>query len=238
MASIRLSDVVKPFSGDGDVEVWMNKLRRAAKAQKVQDLAALIPMFLEGSAYAVFDQMEEAEKDDEERIVKVLQDAFGVNRFRAYELLRQRNWREGEPVDVYLAEIRKLAKLAGTDQEGLLEVAFVTGFPVEVASQLKAAARVVKPGLQAILEHARILIDERVSVSTAMVARAEERRPREDDGKSRDSEVRQSHPMNAYRANPMRTCWSCGKEGHMARNCRAGKGQGESRAPTTPPTRV
>ena len=251
MASIRISDVVKPFSGEGDVTVWLKKLKMVAKSRKVEELATLIPLFLEGPAYTVFDQMEETDKENEEKIEKVLLEAFSINKFHAYDLLRQRNWQDGEQVDVYLSEIRKLAKLAGVDSEELLTSAFVVGLPAEVSSQLKASAQIANPRLGTIVEQARILMEERTSLSSASAAaavsqwRVASQWPHSGLTEWRSRSSREDRLTDRHEGSrpPGRgakrvQCWNCGKEGHMARNCYAGKGQGESRAPAISPERV
>ena len=242
MASIRISDVVKPFSGEGDVTVWLKKLKMVAKSRKVEELATLIPLFLEGPAYTVFDQMEETDKENEEKIEKVLLEAFSINKFHAYDLLRQRNWQDGEQVDVYLSEIRKLAKLAGVDSEELLTSAFVVGLPAEVSSQLKASAQIANPRLGTIVEQARILMEERTSLSSASAAAAVSQKTGTEwrSRSSREDRLTDRHEGSRPpgRGAKRVRCWNCGKEGHMARNCYAGKGQGESRAPAISPERV
>ena len=54
------------------------------------DIEHVIPLFLEGAAFSVYEQMNECDKDDSETIEKVLCDAFALNNFQAYDLLRQR----------------------------------------------------------------------------------------------------------------------------------------------------
>ena len=46
--------------------------------QKIEDLALLIPLYLDGPAFAVFEQMEEGDKDNEESIDAALLSAFSV----------------------------------------------------------------------------------------------------------------------------------------------------------------
>ena len=123
MANIKIADVVKPFCGEGDVTVWLKKLKMVVKSQKVGDLAIVMPMFLEGAAYTVFDQMEEGAKSNADAIEKVLLEAFSINGFTAYGSFRQRNWEGGEQVDVYLSELRKLPRSANVDSEELIKCA-------------------------------------------------------------------------------------------------------------------
>ena len=53
------SDSLRPFTGKGDVVMWLNKLKLVVKLQKIEDIATLIPMYLEGNALAVYLEMGE-----------------------------------------------------------------------------------------------------------------------------------------------------------------------------------
>ena len=54
MAKVRLgSDILKPFSGEGDMVAWLKKVRFVARLQQVDDVASLLPLYLEGDALAL-----------------------------------------------------------------------------------------------------------------------------------------------------------------------------------------
>ena len=51
----KLSDVLSPFDGsNADIVQWLEKIKMVAKMRGVDDLATIVPLFLEGPAYAVF----------------------------------------------------------------------------------------------------------------------------------------------------------------------------------------
>ena len=104
--------------------MWLRKVRLVARMKKIEDLATLIPLYLEGSAFAVYNQMGEDDKSDGEKIEAVLTAAFALNRFSAYDQLSQSNWCPGETIDVFLTELRRLAGLAGVDSEEVVLCAF------------------------------------------------------------------------------------------------------------------
>ena len=110
-SAVRISDVVKPFSGEGDVVQWLDKLEIVAELRGIADVSKLLPLFLEGLAFAVYREMDPDEKGDLTAIKRALTDAFSLNAFQAYEQLTRRTWKD-EPVDVYLSDLRRLAKLA------------------------------------------------------------------------------------------------------------------------------
>ena len=72
--------------------------------QKIDSIESVIPLFLEGPAFAVFQQMEPSGKSYSEKIERVLLDAFAMDCFGAYENLRRRVWHSGESVDVYASD--------------------------------------------------------------------------------------------------------------------------------------
>ena len=84
--------------------------------------------------------------------------AFALNAFNAFDVLWNRHWCPGEAVDVYLADIRRLAKLAGVESDNLVGCSFICGLPVELSSQLRAAAQVETKSLDTILKQARLLM--------------------------------------------------------------------------------
>ncbi len=49
MASLKVSDVLRPYNGEGDIlEWWINKMELVAKLRDLKDLQNIIPLFLEG----------------------------------------------------------------------------------------------------------------------------------------------------------------------------------------------
>ena len=62
MAKVRISnDIINLFSGEGDVVVWLKKMRLVAKLQLVDDVASLLPLYLEGDALTLYMEMEEGD---------------------------------------------------------------------------------------------------------------------------------------------------------------------------------
>ena len=61
-------EMIKPFTGEGDVVSWLTKVKLLAKLQKVSDLACLIPLYLEGDALALYLEMDESAQTDVDQI--------------------------------------------------------------------------------------------------------------------------------------------------------------------------
>lgn len=70
-----------------------------------------------------------------------------------------KKWR-GEHADVYLAELKGLAGLAGIESVGLLRQAFVVGMPDKISRELRAQANIENLNLNEIVGKCRVLIDE------------------------------------------------------------------------------
>ena len=51
----KLQDMIRCFNGTGEVDIvtWLAKVKLVAKLKKIEDLSALIPLYLDGAAFAV-----------------------------------------------------------------------------------------------------------------------------------------------------------------------------------------
>ena len=48
------SDMMQCFTGEGDVVAWLKKGKLVAKLMGIEDLASFLPLYLEGSALALY----------------------------------------------------------------------------------------------------------------------------------------------------------------------------------------
>ena len=251
MSEIRLHDVVKRFSGGSseDVAVWLRQLKLVAKLRKIADLSTIIPLFLDGAAFAVYEQLEEEAQGDAAKIESALVTAFGVDAFQAYEEFRTRVRRPGEPVDVFLSDLRRLASLAGVNSDALLRSAFVVGLPQVVSTQLRATAGIAKMALSEVVSLARALTselarEEKASedlCAAAAKVRLSTGRGRRDDHAAAELKAEALRCFTCgsphlKRWCPQRRCFRCGEKGHHANACPVGgNGNGESHAPAHSP---
>ena len=51
--SLKVTDVLNRFTGDGDVSVWLKQAHLAKSLLNLKDLEVVIPLFLDGPAFAV-----------------------------------------------------------------------------------------------------------------------------------------------------------------------------------------
>ena len=88
MAKVRVgSDILKPFSGEGDVVAWLKKVRLVARLQHVDDVASLLSLYLEGDALALYMEMKEEDQKDFSLIEAQLKETFMDGAFTTYRKL-------------------------------------------------------------------------------------------------------------------------------------------------------
>jgi hypothetical protein len=241
---IRLHDVIGRFSGgsNDDVTVWLRQVALVAKLQKIEDLADVLPLFLDGAAMSVYEHMKEADKGDVAKITSALKAAFCPDKFEAYEEFHTRTRRAGEPVEVFLSELRRLAALAGLETDALLLSAFVTGLPRTVSAQLRAVPKIGDMALDEVVSTARSLMSDVVrqeknnnsdllfgAVAKIETAALGKRAPSTTTRPLQCFGCGGPHPR---RLCPQRKCFRCGEVGHLISACTAsGNGTWESRAP-------
>ena len=79
----KIQDVVRSFDGCGNIETWLKKLKLVAKLKEVKKLESFLPLFLDGDAFSVYDELSETSKDSSEKIEQALLNAFAQNRYSA-----------------------------------------------------------------------------------------------------------------------------------------------------------
>ena len=150
--------MIRPFSGEGDVVAWLKKIQLVAKLQKFTDLASFLPLYLEGEALALYLEMDSTDQLDIEEIEKRLKVAFSDDMFTAYAKLVKFRW-SGEKVDVYANEIRRLAGLAGFEEDGLenvVRLTFINGLPDSISASMQQLANVKSMPNSELIERARV----------------------------------------------------------------------------------
>ena len=126
------SNILKTFTGEGDVVTWLSKLNVVTKLQKMEDVAKLIPQSLKANALAVYQEMGKGDKADAGCIEQKLKMAFVEGDFEAYNKLRKITWTR-EAVDVYATEIRQLAGLVRYARWSLEKTVFMSDFPDRIS---------------------------------------------------------------------------------------------------------
>ena len=100
---------IPELSGDATQNVveLLEKTELVCNLRGIAHLESVIPLRLTGGAFAVHQQLPDADKGDSGKIAKALRTAFAVDSFTAYEQFVGRRLQPGETVDVFLAELRR-----------------------------------------------------------------------------------------------------------------------------------
>ena len=208
---VKLSDLISRYDGTTDVTEWLDQLKIAKEPAKISDLTRVLPAFLRGDAFKVYKNLPEEEKQDFLAIADALTAAFGMDEHVAFCTLVSRKWKEGESVDVYVAELKRLASVAGTE-ERTVRMVFMSGLPDRVGNQLKTTPGIKRMELKQVVELARKIMAAMVgplepgplvgSSATAMVT---------------DATWEVGAAVTAGQG-PLK-CFYCAEEGHVVRVC-------------------
>ena len=187
------------------VSEWLEKLEVVCELIGATALHSIVPLRLKDGAFAVYQQLTVEQKRNYKEIKKALTSAFALDKFQAYEHFVERKMQSGEAVDVYLAELRRLASLFGGVSDEALGCAFVAVLPQATRQALRAGARIEHMSLTELLHRARALLVEEDAGSAAVASAA---------GGERCARKAVSDAI---------VCYSCGQANHLSRDCLARK---------------
>ena len=126
--------------------------------------------------------------------------AFSLDAYAAYELFTKRKISDEERVDVFLADLKRLACLARLPDEAV-RLAFVVGLPEAVFSRFRAAKEII----DVMLPKVRAALN-RKSANESNITAATTRR----------NDVRTKSPESIV-------CYNCRGLNHITKNCAAPK---------------
>ena len=161
-------------------------------------------------------------------IKKRLKTAFLEGAFEAYNKLRKVTWTR-ELVDMYAAEIRRLAGLVGYTGQSLektVKMAFVSGFPNHISMELQWLTRIKNMEVEEVLRYARVLVKQTGELGA--FATSTKSKPGEEEQKVSPSckfigkcfRCQGPHLMrDCKEPKPDITCSQCSQIGHIRRHC-------------------
>ena len=164
------------------------------------DLADLTSLALKDRAFAVYEEMEEDDKTNFEKIAEALLTAFAEDPISAHVAFVDRKYVAGEGVDSYLNELKRLGRIAKAS-EVTVKFRFITGLPADVAERLRATPKIHDLQQSRVLEMARAMVQ--MKEASAVVVAAEEV----------EREV-----VADVKSGQKKGCFECGRD-HFVRNC-------------------
>jgi len=204
--------VLEAFKGEGDFLKWLQRVEVVCKGQGVKNVAALMPMLLTERAFDIFMEMPEAQMENLSAIKLALGKAFGVNCYEAYKMLKTITYKEGEPVETYVAEIKRWAALAKISDGQVIKLAFIDGLPTKVAELIKREDVKGTLALEELVALAALQLSTvGTSKSTALVHV----------GESSNKVLQSRHAWKKSGQSSWLKCFRCGEEGHMAKSCKS-----------------
>lgn len=199
--------LIPEFDGASQaVEEWLEKLELVCKLRGITELHTVVPLRLTAGAFSVFQQLTTSDKEKYEKIKSALISAFAPDKFLSYEQFVARKLKDGESVDVYLADLRRLAELFGGMTDAALSCAFVAGLPESTRHILRAGSRMESMDINQLLHRARaVLADDGGGAGTS-------------------THLSCGSQHTAAPSSVDVRCLACNQPNHYARDCLAGRG--------------
>jgi len=130
---IKLGDVVSRYDGTDDFAEWVAKFELVARLQKLENLEAVMPMFLSGGAFVVYEGLAESAKRKYSELKHALEKAFCLDRVAAFSELCRRRLADNESVDVFIADVKRLVRVIDANVcEEWVKSAVIVGLPMAV----------------------------------------------------------------------------------------------------------
>lgn len=161
----KLSEVISQFDGSTQFSEWIRKFELVMKLQKQKELQYVLPLFLSGEAFNVYESLNEVTKDDYLSLIKELKKAFTADVFVTYEDFISRKLGSNESVDNFVAQLKTMANTICEDiSENLVKCAFINGLPLNIKNQLKACCMLEELDLSQVVGKARLLVGKNSTV--------------------------------------------------------------------------
>ena len=162
MSANRHISLPKTFAS-GDVGEWFKRFEICCSANEWNNTtkAAKLPTLLEGEALAIWLELNEDTQKDYKEAKKKIIEKMAPQAFVSLDDFHKRRLHPGEPISVYVHELKKLLDQAmpGLDtgaRDQLLLHQFLAGIPRDISKPIRAASDV--KSLDQAMERARLLM--------------------------------------------------------------------------------
>ena len=205
-ARVRVKEIVSKFNGEGDVVAWIRQVRIAKRVMRLEDadLADLASLALKDRAFAVYEEMEEGDKMDFEKIARALMTAFVEDPITAHVAFIDRKYVAGEGIDSYLNKLKRLGRIT-VASEMSVTFRFITGLPSDITERLRATPKISELPQTKVLDMARAMVqmrEEWKEASVVMVA----------------AEEVEQEVVAVAKTRAKKGCFECGLD-HLVQNC-------------------
>ena len=154
----KLTPLFDGKDSDLSVQEWIEKAGLICQFSGVKCIECVVPMYLSGGAYAVYQQLSEDKRRDFVCTKSALYTAIALDSVSAWKDFMACKLRLEETVDVYLAELRRLSVLFGGMSEKGLMCAFIAGTPKSVEELLWTSSEVDNMDILEVLARARSIL--------------------------------------------------------------------------------
>lgn len=244
MNRLKLGDIVSKFSGGPheDLEQWFDKLTVSVElmlegetgVDVSKKLTKLMPLFLDGAAYATWKQLSTSQKESLEEIKNALRRVFGKTKAAAWREVKSVKLLPGESVDVMADQIQTLLGIItdGDVPEQMVSTFLLDALPGEISAQV-----IMQCGedmeLRPIISCAKSLLinfkDKAVGAS-AMHGRSGTFTDGGHSSWSSRARCEGCRRFGHQQRNCQTICYKCNKKGHMQRDCMVASGNDKAEA--------
>ena len=240
---------VGKFSGDSDVERWIDRLELAAELDGTSDREAqLMAMLLDGPAYDMWHGLSAVDKRNAAAIKRALRNAFGLRRLDAWRAVCASRPHPGESLDAHAEQLRRwlaTATAGGDSRDRACALVLMNSLPADV--QTKVAMQLGDDlSLAAVLETAKSAFSSsegafsmaaaqevcdcrrrtaknmRDDAESEVVAAVERPARRSGAGmQRRQAETSTSTLSPGKSGQEAKRCYGCGVTGHLRKHCTA-----------------
>ena len=151
---------------DPSIVEWFADFEQVCKLFRNKEPSMVILLRLTKGAYAVYQQL--GDDADLEKIKCALYTAFGTDPFIAWKQFVRWQLKPSETVDVYLADLRKLAVPFGGATDHILECAFLAGLPDDISRLLRSSSRLDELGIDELLARTRNILKDTELVASGV----------------------------------------------------------------------
>ncbi|KAF4752572.1 hypothetical protein FOZ63_016619, partial [Perkinsus olseni] len=196
MSALKFEQVLKRFHGNSSEESWEQWAKKFSLVASLQnwsdaDQVKYLPLFLEGQAWDVYSQLTPRSTSTKEALFSAMASAFDPSPSEAWKAFQGRKYQQGESVDGYLADLRRLLILSG--------------LPETVSAQVRlSAAPEGSLDLTTCLLRARVLLHSPQGAMRTSRTADDKRQSRDGKGSTHRRRI---------------ICFNCGQPGHVRRDC-------------------